>query len=196
MRTNTLTAILLVLIVFLTSCSSDGLSSATVIAGSNSVSDIPTFTPAGTTSFTEPDPETFVALIPALREYFYYRKKAIITENIEELWAHYPELKNEVNLAQGINSEEFIVTNYQSLKAFDGNIFPEQYERFKVKFTNGQAEVLVHGMELYTWLDENNKFEDSGGEFKIVLYLRMKDGRWVVYKTDEVTLSEWQQFSP
>lgn len=62
--------------------------------------------------------------------------------------------------------------------------------------TNGQAKVLVHGMELYTWLDENNKFKESGGEFKIIVYLQMKIGRWVVYKTDEVTIGEWQQFTP
>lgn len=135
--------------------------------------------------------------MPAVREYFYYRKRAVITGNIEELWKHFPELKKDVDFEKGINSEELIVTNYQSLKPFDGNIFPEHYERFKVKFTNEQqVEVFVHGIELYTWLDESNKFDDSGGEFKVVLYLHMKDGHWVVYKTDEVTLMEWQQFSP
>ncbi|MFM6324976.1 MAG: hypothetical protein ACKPH1_03530 [Microcystis panniformis] len=192
MRKNKLTVILLVLIALLTACSANRLSSVTSTADSTSTSDISTSAPASTSSFTEPDPETFVALMPALREYFYYRKQAVITSNIEELWTHFPELKNEVSIEQGIN----IVTNYQSLKPFDGNIFPEHYERLRVKFTNGKVEVLVHGMELYTWLDENNKFEDSGGEFKIVLYLHMKDGHWVVYKTDEVTLSEWKQFSP
>ena len=186
----------LVLIALLTACSPNGLSSVTGTAGPSAISNNPTSAPASTSSFTEPDPETFVALMPALREYFYYRKQAVITSNIEELWTHFPELKNEIGIEQGINSEEFIVTNYQGLKPFDGNIFPEYYERFRIKSTNGQVEVFVHGMELYTWLDENNKFEDSGGEFKIVLTLHRKDGHWVVYKTDDVTMSEWQQFSP
>ncbi len=189
MKINSLFTILVASIIFLASCSSN-----------NSLA--PTSSPNVTTSlstsgFIEPDPEIYVALMPALREYYYYRKQAVITNNIEELWAQFPELRNDVDLGQGINSEEFIVTNYQSLKPFDGNIFPEHYERFKVKFTNEQqVEVLVHGMELYTSLDEKNKFEDSGGEFKVVLYLHIKDNRWVVYKTDEVTMTEWQQFSP
>ncbi len=134
--------------------------------------------------------------MPTVLEYFYYRKQAVITNDIEALWAQYPELKNNVNIEQGINSEEFTVKNYQGLKPFDGNISPEHYEQFKVKLTNGQAEVLVHGMELYTFLDENDNFEESGGEFKIILYMQMKEGRWVVYKTDEVTIGEWQQFAP
>ncbi|MFM6899150.1 MAG: hypothetical protein ACKPKF_18345, partial [Microcystis panniformis] len=143
MRKNKLTVILLVLIALLTACSANRLSSVTSTADSTSTSDISTSAPASTSSFTEPDPETFVALMPALREYFYYRKQAVITSNIEELWTHFPELKNEVSIEQGIN----IVTNYQSLKPFDGNIFPEHYERLRVKFTNGKVEVLVHGME-------------------------------------------------
>lgn len=162
----------------------------------SSNSNIQTVKPDNSTEFIEPDPDTFVALMPELREYFYYRKQAVTTGNIEELWEQFPELRNGPDYSQGINSEEFLVTNYQGLKPFDGNIFPEFYERFKVKLTKDNAEVLVHGMELYLCLDENGRFEDSGGEFKIVLYLHMKDGRWVVYKTDEVTIGEWQQSSP
>ena len=188
MKTNSTFTVLVVSITFLTSCSPANLStptSAPRVAASSSASD-----------FIEPDPETYVAFMPTVLEYFYYRKQAIITNDIEALWTQYPELRNAVNIEQGINSEEFTVTNYQGLKPFDGNISPEHYERFKVKLTNGQAEILVHGMELYTFLDENNNFEESGGEFKIILYLQMINGRWVVYKTDEVTIGEWQQFSP
>jgi hypothetical protein len=188
MKTKPLFTVLVASTIFLASCSPVNLSAPT---------SAPSFTASSSASdFIEPDPETFVAFMPTVLEYFYYRKQAIITNNIETFWIQYPELKNDVNIEQGINSEKCTVTNYQGLKPFDGNISPEHYERFKVKLTNGQAEVLVHGMELYTWLDENNKFEESGGEFKIILYLHMKDGRWVMYKTDEVTIGEWQQFSP
>ena len=188
MKKNSIFTVLLVPIVFLVSCSSTNIPTPTSIprvAASSSTSD-----------FLEPDPETFVAFLPTVLEYFYYRKQAIITNNIEALWTQYPELKNNVNIEQGINSEEFAVMNYQGLKPFDGNISPEHYERFKVKLTNGQAEVLVHGMELYIFLDENDSFQESGGEFKIILYLQMINKRWVVYKTDEVTIGEWQQFAP
>lgn len=186
---NAIFTVLAASIILFTSCSSDNLSAPSSSSGITPSSNI--------SGFVEPDPETFVALMPALREYFYYRKRAVITGKIEELWSHFPELKKNVDFEKGINSEELIVTNYQRLEPFDGNIFPEHYERFKVKFTNEQqVEVFVHGIELYTWLDESNKFDDSGGEFKVVLYLHMKDGHWVVYKTDEVTLMEWQQFSP
>jgi len=188
-KANVIFTVLVVSIILFASCSPDNLSAPT---SSSSIT-----TSSNISGFIEPDPGTFVALMPALREYFYYRKQAVITGNIEKLWAHFPELKNDVNFEKGINSEELIVTNYQSLKPFDGNVFPEHFERFKVKFINEQqVEVLVHGIELYTWLDESHKFDDSGGEFKVVLYLHMKEGRWVVYKTDEVTLMEWQQFSP
>lgn len=163
---------------------------------SNFSLEIPSSTSAITTDFIEPDSETFVSLMPAIREYFYFRKKSVISGDTKDLWENFPELREGTDIEKGINSEEFIVANYQSLKPFDGNIFPEYYERFKVKVSNDGTEVLVHGMELYLWLDENNKFEDSGGEFKIVLYLHKKDSRWVVYKTDEVTISEWHQFSP
>jgi len=82
------------------------------------------------------------------------------------------------------------------LKLFDGNIFPEAYEPIKVKVQSDETEVLVHGMELYLFLDENKEFTESGGEIKIVLYLHLKNGHWTVFKTDEVLQSEWQQFSP
>jgi hypothetical protein len=99
--------------------------------------------------------------------------------------------------SQGINAEELIVGNYKSLKPIDGNIFPQQYERFKIKFIDKDlVEVFVHGMELYTWISEGNKFDECGGEFQVVLYLRLQNNKWKVYRTDQVTMSEWYQFSP
>jgi hypothetical protein len=89
--------------------------------------------PESTTEFMEPDPETYVMVLPAVLEYFYYRKKAMISGNVEELWTQYPELKSESDISKGINAEGFFISNYQGLKLFDGNIFPEEYERIKVK---------------------------------------------------------------
>lgn len=152
--------------------------------------------PESITEFIEPDPETYVMVLPAVLEYFYYRKAAMISGNAKDLWAQYPELEREIDISKGVNAEGFFISNYQGLKLFDGNIFPEEYERIKVKSKSDGMEVLAHGMELYLFLDENGQFNESGGEFKIVLYLRLKDGRWHVFKTDEVLQSEWQEFSP
>jgi hypothetical protein len=149
-----------------------------------------------TAGFIRPDPETYVRVLPAVLEYFYYRKQAMISGSVETLWEKYPELKNDIDFSKGINSEGFFISNYHDLKLFDGNIFPEAYEPIKVKVRSDEIEVLVHGMELYLFLDENKEFTESGGEIKIVLYLHMKNGHWIVFKTDEVLQSEWQQFSP
>lgn len=150
--------------------------------------------PQSIAEFTEPDPETYVMVLPAVLEYFHYRKKAILSGNPEDVWEHYPELKIETDIPNGINMEGFVITNYQGLKLFDGNISPEHYEQIHVKTMNDNIQVLVHGMELYLFLDENGDFNESGGEFKIVLYLYRKGGRWVVFRTDEVTQSEWEEF--
>lgn len=149
-----------------------------------------------TGEYAEPDPETCVDFMPIIREYFHYRKQAIILSNMDQFWARFPGLRQGVDIEKGINLEEFTMTGYKGLNPFDGNIFPEYYERIKVKMTPDGTEVLIHGMELYLWMDDYGNFSDSGGEFKIVLYLQKKGARWNVYKTDEVTLSEWHQSSP
>ena len=155
----------------------------------------PTAIPLDISDFSELDPETYVTLMPAIREYFYYRKQAVISGSTEELWQHYPELSQNIEVEAGINAEKFHIQNYQGLQPFDGNIFPEYYERLKINKTPEGYEVLLHGMELYLWRDGNN-FDESGGEFKIVLYLRQNGEFWSVFQTDEVTQMEWQQSLP
>jgi hypothetical protein len=155
----------------------------------------PKATPLALSDFSDPDPEIYVSLMPAIREYFYYRKQAVISGNSEELLQHYPGLSQNIDIQAGINAEEFHVKNYQGLQPFDGNILPEYYERIIIKETPEGFEVLLHGMELYLWRDGNN-FDESGGEFKILLYLRQEDEVWTVYKTDQVTQMEWHQSLP
>lgn len=132
----------------------------------------------------------------AVREYFYYRQKAIISNNIEELWAHYPELKRGIDVYSGINREETLISSYHSLKPFDANFFPEQYERIRVKIINDKAEVYVHGIELLLFVDKNGDFQNSGGEIKIMLFMQKQNNRWVVYKTDEIQMDEQNPFAP
>ena len=156
---------------------------------------LPTATPLDISDFSELDPETYVTLMPAIREYFYYRKQAVINGNTEELWQHYPELSQDIDVEAGINAEKFHIQNYQGLQPFDGNIFPEYYDRLIIHETPEGFEVLLHGMELYLWRDGNN-FDESGGEFIILLYLRLENEVWTVYKTDQVTMMEWHQSLP
>jgi hypothetical protein len=146
--------------------------------------------------FTEPDPETHVMVLPAVPEYFYFRKIAMISGEPEILWAQYPEIKTETDIPKVINAGGFIISNYRGLKLFDGNVSPQYYERIKVRAGADGTEVLVHGMEFHFFLEDNGLFNESGGEIKIVLHLQRKDDRWVVVKTDEVVQGEWEQFSP
>jgi hypothetical protein len=48
------------------------------------IPEIPTATLVVVEGFSEPDPHTWVMIMPAVREYFYYRQKAIISNNIED----------------------------------------------------------------------------------------------------------------
>jgi hypothetical protein len=126
-------------------------------------------------------------LMPAVREYFFIRKHAFIAGDAQLLWDRYPGLQNGTDLSRGINAEEFYITNMQGLKPFDGNIFPEYYEKLRVKLEGEQAQVLVHGMELYLWKDESGKFDDSGGEFKIILFLQQEGSGWTVIRTQDIS---------
>jgi len=140
-----------------------------------------------TKDFTEPDPGTWVMLMKPVQEYFYYRKKAVIAGNVQILWDRYPALKLGSENSRSFNAEPFFVEMMSVLKPFDGNIDPEGYGRIKVILSDGQAEVLVHGWELYLYLDHGT-FEDSGGEFKIILFLcSQANQQWTVYQTDDVT---------
>jgi hypothetical protein len=153
----------------------------------NPTAEISIFTSTSTMGFTDPNPETWVMLMPAVREYLYYRKKAVIAGNVEVLWEQYPELKVGADFSKGINAEEFFINNMQGLKPFDGNIFPEYYERMKVNILGETAEVLVHWLELYLYVDETGRFEDSGGEFRVIIFLRHQDNQWTVYKTHDIS---------
>jgi hypothetical protein len=152
--------------------------------------------PENVADFTQSEPDTWVMLMPAVQEYFYYRKQAVVTGNIKVLWERYPALQNGADISKGINAEQSIIASYETLKPFDGNIFPEEYEHIKVKWLGDKAEVLVHGTELYLWRDTAGNFTNSGGEFKVILFLEKRNNRWHVYRTDEVTMAEWHDFSP
>lgn len=148
------------------------------------------------TDFQDPDPEIYVSLMPAIREYFLYRKQAIILNDMTAFYERYPDLTSNTDMARGINNEAHIVTSIAGVNPFDGDISIEHYERIKVFQTGTETQVLVHGNELYLWKNDENEFDHSGGEFKIVLFMRDQDGTWQIYKTDQVTIAEWKDFQP
>ncbi len=145
--------------------------------------------PVSTQSLAEPEPGTWVMLMKPVREYLYYRKQAVISGNPQILWDRYPALALGRDPAHGVNNEAFMIGNFQVLNLFDGNIEPEAYDRIRVVLgDDGTAQVLVHGMELYLYVDPAGGFDESGGEFKIVLFLFSRDSlAWTVCKTVDIT---------
>ncbi len=133
------------------------------------------------------DSQTFMAFMPVVREYFYYRKKAILANSVEVLWARFPGLKQGVDINNGINAEEKTVTNTHFLNPFDGNISPESRERIKVKLSGDHAELLVHGGEMYLYRDQTGNFDETGGELKIILFVQQEGSQWMVYKTQDIS---------
>ncbi len=145
--------------------------------------------PVAAQGFAEPDPETWVMLMKPVREYLYYRKQAVISGDPQILWDRYPAMAFGRDPAHGIDNEAFMIGNFQALKPFDGNIAPEAYDRIRVVLgEDGTAQVLVHGMELYLYVDPAGGFDESGGEFKLVLFLFSRDDQaWTVCKTVDIT---------
>jgi hypothetical protein len=144
-------------------------------------------TPAEIDGFKEFDPGNWARLSPAVLEYLYYRKKAVLTGDVGVLWAQYPDLREDVNIIEGVNREEFFVNNMQGLNFFDGNILPDAYERMRFKMIDKTMMVRMHGLELYLFTNESGQFQESGGEFLLILYLRVQNGRWTVYKTHDIS---------
>ena len=125
-------------------------------------------------------------LRPAILEYFYYRKRAHISNNLAELWTRYPDLQENVDFYKGINAEEIFIGFFQGRNPLiDGDIDLQHYEPMKIKMFDGKAEVHLHGQEIFLRVDENGDFMQAGGEFRIVLYLEKVDGKWTVSKTDQ-----------
>lgn len=146
--------------------------------------------------FTEPEPATYIRLLPIVSEYFYYRKQAVLSGNLDSFYQHFPSLAHNADLEKGINCEGHLVESYKALQPLDGNIHPEYYEKFKVLDSQTSDQILVHGLELYLWQDTDGTLKDSGGEFKLILVLHKIDDTWEITQTDEVTLAEWHDFVP
>ncbi len=143
--------------------------------------------------FKEMEPAVYVNIIPVVEEYLYYRKQAVFSGSSSDLWKRFPDLKQNTDKPKGINAEDAMLYGYRLLKPLDANILAEYYDRLKMKENGKVTQVLLHGLELYTFLDQNQNFSQSGGEFAIILSLTKKDGRWTIIQTDEVTTAEFKE---
>jgi hypothetical protein len=146
--------------------------------------------------FKEPDPETYVRLIPVIREYFYLRKQSTLSGDTTPFFQRYPALAEGMETEKGINIESKHFAGMQDFDLVDGNFFPEYYEKIKISQNDTEWRVLVHGMGLYAYRDADGMINESGGEFKIVFLLQEKDDTFMIAQTDEVTLAEWKDFTP
>ena len=143
-------------------------------------------------SFVEPEPSDWVKYNAPIMEYMYYRTQAVLKNDIEILWGKYPELKNNIDIQQGINVENEEVKSFnRNFVLLDANYHIESYDRMKVKTINeNEVIVLVHGSLVYLM----NDFSESGGEYLIEAFLEREGGNWTVVKTDEYTLSEYKDW--
>lgn len=146
--------------------------------------------------FDEPDPETYVRLVPIVWEYFHHRKAVALSGNLDAFYVHYPELSSGTDLEEGVNTEAFHAAALQSFDLLDGDIFPEYYAPLRVRTQPDQIEILTHGMELYLYRDSAGNLGQTGGEFKIILYLRPDGEGWTLFRTHQVTLDQWKDFNP
>jgi hypothetical protein len=165
----------------LTGCSAQGVHSAPSLAPDGRASTDGMASPSAGL-----DPAASQEVMPAMREYFHYRKKAIIAGDAGVLWNRYPALQQGGDPGRGINAEAQEVQAYRSRNLIDGDVDLEHYARVSGQIAGETAEITVHGLELYLTDD----FGHTGGEFIITLFLRKQDGRWTVVKTDAVTLAE------
>ena len=149
-----------------------------------------------TSGFQEPDPEAYVRLAPIVWDYFHHRKAAVLTGNLDAFYVHYPELASGTDLEEGINTEAFHAAALQSFDLGDGDIFPEYHAPLQVKTQPDHLEILAHGMELYLYRDVAGNLGQTGGEFKIILFLRPDGEGWTLFRTHQVTLAQWKDIEP
>lgn len=146
--------------------------------------------------FDEPDPETYLSLAPVVWEYFHHRKAAVLSGKIDAFYVQFPNLVIDAEPLQGINAEAFYVAGLQSFDLIDGDIFPEYYQPLRLKTMPDHIEILTHGMELYLYRDIAGNFNQTGGEFKIILYLRPDGDDWTLFRTHQITLAQWKDIDP
>ena len=137
--------------------------------------------------FSEPDPRTFAEMMPAVLEYLYYRKRAVISGEPRELLDRYPALGAGAAAASGVNDEVRMVAIFkQAFTLIDGDIDPEHYERMKVRRNGASAEVIIHMLEIYL----RQGFSITGSEVRLKLSLQQVAGAWTVIRTDALNDAE------
>ncbi len=137
--------------------------------------------------FSAPDPQTFTELMPAVLEYLYYRKRAVISGETREFLDRYPALREGADAASGVNDEVRMIAIFkQAFTLIDGDIDPEHYERMKVRRNGASVEVIIHMLEIYLRQD----FSITGSELRLKLSLQQAAGTWTVVRTDALNDAE------
>ncbi|HEY9635446.1 MAG TPA: hypothetical protein V6D14_18730 [Coleofasciculaceae cyanobacterium] len=101
--------------------------------------------------FTQPDAKTKEMLMSALNPYVSDRMRAVTSHDINILWQKYPTLQQGRDSNTGINAEANVVNRYRDFKLTGGSLLLEGYEPLKAKVSGNRAEVLVHGVESYSF---------------------------------------------
>ncbi|OAB44812.1 hypothetical protein [Paenibacillus glacialis] len=188
MKNFLLRSIMIVIFVSLIGCQQN----TTQTENLNTKAEAKVETKADMVGFVEPEPSDWVKYTKSVREYMYYRTKAVVNKDINILWEHYPELKDNTDRKQGVNIEKDEVESLnQDFDLLDANYNIESYEPMKVKTINdNEVVVLIHGSIIYL----RNDFDESGGEYLMKVFLELKNNHWTVVRTDEYTLPEYKEW--
>jgi hypothetical protein len=143
------------------------------------------------------------SVVAVIYEYFAMRERAAVSGDLFELYAAYPELSRNVDRRQGINNEGFFAELARMAREGPKETAPrpitrmwhrlEVYEPIGVYVRGSNAVAFVHGMENFEYVGSD---APSSGEIFVRFDLRRVSDRWVVERTDELTMGELPPRTP
>lgn len=129
----------------------------------------------------------YPGIVSAVRDYYDRYRDALLSCDIDRLWRHYPDLTQGMDPERGVNIERVQVTSACAQGYTSASFELEAYAPLRVDPHGADADVSIHGLELYV----DRREMSSGGEFLVTLSLRLGHDGWSVVRTDEVTLGEY-----
>jgi hypothetical protein len=142
-------------------------------------------------------------VVRTVEDYYAMRERAAVSGDLFELYAAYPELSRNVDRRQGINNEGFFADLARIAREGPKETAPrpitrmwhrlEVYEPIGVYVRGSDAVAFVHGMENFEYVGSD---APSSGEIFVRFDLRRVSDRWVVERTDELTMGELPPRTP
>jgi hypothetical protein len=142
-------------------------------------------------------------VVRTVEDYYAMRERAAVSGDLFELYAAYPELSRNVDRRQGINNEGFFAELARMAREGPKETAPrpitrmwhrlEVYEPIGVYVRGSDAVAFVHGMENFEYVGSD---APSSGEIFVRFGLRRVSDRWVVERTDELTMGELPPRTP